>query len=183
MYSHTKTNYKMKSKRLFQLPAIGSSSVLSLSILIITSTFFSGCATIVSKTNWPLAIDSKPEGAQVSIVNRKGKEVYSGRTPAVTTLKSGSGFFGKESYTVTLTHRGVEKRTINVECKVNGWYFGNLLIGGLIGFLIVDPATGAMYRLEKKDIYETFTEDKTSQLKILDVNSVPVEWKACLVEL
>lgn len=173
----------MKSTKLFQLPAIGSFSVLSLSILIITSIFSSGCATIVSKTNWPLAIDSKPEGAQVSIINKKGKEVYSGRTPAVTTLRSGSGFFGKESYTVTLTHKGVEKRTINVECKVNGWYFGNFLLGGLIGLLIVDPATGAMYRLEKKDIYETFTEDKTSQLKILDVNSVPVEWKACLVEL
>lgn len=173
----------MKSTKLFQLPAIRSSSVLSLSILIITSAFFCSCATIVSKTNWPLAIDSKPEGVQVSIINKKGREVYSGRTPAVTTLKSGSGFFGKESYTVTLTHRGVEKRTINVECKVNGWYFGNFLIGGIIGLLIVDPATGAMYRLEKKDIYETFTDDKTSKLKILDVNSVPVEWKACLVEL
>lgn len=31
---------------------------------------------------------------------------------------------------------------------MDGWYFGNILFGGLIGFLIVDPATGAMYTLK-----------------------------------
>jgi hypothetical protein len=35
---------------------------------------------------------------------------------------------------------------------VDGWYFGNLLFGGLIGLLIVDPATGAMYKLEPNEI-------------------------------
>jgi hypothetical protein len=152
-------------------------------VIIAISAFLSSCASIVSRTKWPLAVDSKPEGVHVSITNRSGREVFVGKTPVVTTLKSGSGFFGKESYTVALTYKGTETRKINVECKLNGWYFGNLLIGGLIGMLIVDPATGAMYRLESKDIYEVFTEDKTSQLKILDVNRIPVEWRANLIEL
>ena len=30
---------------------------------------------------------------------------------------------------------------------MDGWYIGNILFGGLIGMLIVDPATGAMYNL------------------------------------
>ena len=152
-------------------------------VVIITSAFLSSCASIVSKTKWPLAVDSKPEGVHVSITNKSGKEVFAGKTPAVTTLKSGSGFFGKESYTVALTYNGTETRKINVECKVNGWYFGNLLIGGIIGMLIVDPATGAMYRLESKDIYEVFIEDKTSQLKILNINSIPLEQRVHLIEL
>ena len=173
----------MKPTQLFQLPTIGSSSILSLSTIIITCVFFCGCATIVSHTKWPVAIDSKPEGVHVSIRNKSGFEIFSGHTPTAARLKSGRGFFGKETYTVTLTHRGVEKRKITIKCMVNGWYFGNILFGGLIGLLIVDPATGAMYRLESKDIYEDFTGDKTGQLKILDVNSVPVEWKGCLVEL
>ena len=156
---------------------------ISLLVTIIALTFFSSCASIVSRTKWPLAVDSKPEGIHVSITNKSGKEVFAGKTPVVTTLKSGSSFFGKESYTVALTYNGTETRKINVECKLNGWYFGNLLIGGLIGMLIVDPATGAMYRLESKDIYEVFTEDKTSQLKILNVNSIPLEWRAHLIEL
>ena len=165
-----------------QIQNVASISI-SLLVIITISAFLSGCASIVSKTKWPLAVDSKPEGVHVSITNRSGKEVFAGKTPVVTTLKSGSSFFGKESYTVALTYKGTETRKINVECKLNGWYFGNLLIGGLIGMLIVDPATGAMYRLENKDIYEVFTEDKTSQLKILNVNSIPLGWRDRLIEL
>ncbi|HCA7379988.1 TPA: hypothetical protein MX316_006554, partial [Pseudomonas aeruginosa] len=36
---------------------------------------------------------------------------------------------------------------VNLKSGVSGWYWGNILIGGLIGMLIVDPATGAMYSL------------------------------------
>ena len=156
---------------------------LKLVIIITSSAFLTSCASIVSRNKWPLAVDSKPEGVHVSITNKKGMEVFTGKTPVVTTLKSGSSFFGKESYVVALTYKGTETRKINVECKVNGWYFGNLLIGGLIGMLIVDPATGAMYRLESKDIYEVFIEDKTSQLKILNINNIPSEQRAHLIEL
>ena len=171
-----------------KLPAVfhrhfGNISLLRLAVIIITCVFLSGCATIVSNTSWPVSIDSKPDGVHVSITNKSGKEVYAGKTPLVTKLKSGSGFFSKESYTVVMTYKGIEKRTINLECTINGWYFGNLLIGGLIGMLIIDPATGAMYRLEKKDIYEVFKDDKTSQLKILDINNIPLEWKTNLIEL
>ena len=164
----------MKSTILFHLKLV---------VIITSSAFLTSCASIVSRTKWPLAVDSKPEGVHVSITNRSGKEVFAGKTPVATTLKSGSGFFGKESYIVALTYKGTETRKINVECKLNGWYFGNLLIGGLIGLLIVDPATGAMYRLESKDIYEVFTEDKTSQLKILNINSIPLEQRDHLIEL
>ena len=167
----------------FHRLSVGSLSLLRLSVIIITCTLFFSCASIVSRTNWPLAVDSKPEGVHVSITNKSGKEVFTGKTPVVTKLKSGSGFFGKESYIVAMTYNGGETRKINVECRINGWYFGNLLIGGLIGMLIVDPATGAMYRLESKDIYEVFTDPKTSQLKILDVNKIPSEWKVNLIEL
>ena len=151
--------------------------------VIITCTFLSSCASIVSKTNWPVSIDSKPEGVHVSIINKRGIEVFTGKTPLVTRLKSGSGYFTKESYTVVMTYNGIEKRTINLECSINGWYFGNLFIGGLIGMLIVDPATGAMYRLDRKEVYEVFKETSTSQLKVLDINNIPLEWKTNLIEL
>ena len=158
-------------------------SLLRFLFVIITCAFLSSCASIVSKTNWPVSIDSKPEGVHVSITNKRGVEIFTGKTPLVTKLKSGSGFFTKESYTVVMTYNGIEKRTINLECSINGWYFGNLFIGGLIGMLIVDPATGAMYKLDRKEVYEVFKENSTSQLKILDVNNIPLEWKTNLVEL
>jgi hypothetical protein len=31
---------------------------------------------------------------------------------------------------------------------MDGWYIGNILFGGLIGILIVDPLTGAMWKLD-----------------------------------
>jgi hypothetical protein len=166
----------------FHRPGVNN-SLFRFPVIFIICASLSSCASIVSKTNWPVSIDSKPEGVHVSITNKRGIEVFSGKTPVLTKLKSGSGYFSKESYTVVMTYKGNEKRTINLECSVNGWYFGNLLIGGLIGMLIVDPATGAMFKLDRNEVYEVFKENSTSQLKIFDINNIPLEWKTNLVEL
>lgn len=161
---------------------------LFLTTLIVASTFiFSGCASIVSKSNWPFSVDSQPQGAAVSIANKKGVEIYKGRTPAAMKLKSGSGFFSKEQYIVTLTMPGYEERKINVECKLNGWYFGNILIGGLIGMLVVDPLTGAMYRLDQDYVSvalnKTDQSVSTNELKIITTDEVPAELKSKLIEI
>ena len=152
---------------------------------VITLLLLSGCASIVSKSNWPFSVDSSPSGAQVSITNRKGVEVYRGRTPAAMSLKSGSGFFTKESYTVTLSMNGYDTKKVNVECKLNGWYFGNVLIGGLIGMLIVDPLTGAMYKLDNDGITEDLirSTSTSSTLKIMDKNTLSENLQKHLVRL
>ena len=145
---------------------------------------FPGCASIVSKSNWPFSVDTNPSGAKVSITNRKGKEVFKGRTPTAMRLKSGSGFFTKESYTVTLQMDGYETKKINVECKLNGWYFGNILIGGLIGMLIIDPATGAMYKLQNDGIFEDMDRSASSAaLNIINKKDVPHHLEKHLVKI
>jgi hypothetical protein len=35
-----------------------------------------------------------------------------------------------------------------LKATLSGWYFGNIIFGGLIGMLAVDPATGAMWNIE-----------------------------------
>jgi len=147
----------------------------------------SGCASIVSKSNWPLTVVTNPEGVKIEISNRDGLVIYSGLTPASLTLKSGSTFFMKESYRVKMSFDGFSDRIIPLECNLNGWYFGNILFGGLIGILIVDPATGAMYRLERGYIFESFEKPMANSqdpsLKILDINKIPEEMKKSLVAL
>ncbi|WP_153799535.1 PEGA domain-containing protein [Foetidibacter luteolus] len=160
---------------------------LVLITLVISLLLFS-CASIVSKSNWPVSIDSKPSGASVTIFNKKGAEVYTGKTPASLKLKSGSGFFSKESYSIVLSKDGFETKKINLECRVNGWYWGNILIGGIIGMLIVDPATGAMYKLDKEfvDVNLTAvspTASTSPEIKILDKNNIPDNWKQHLIEV
>ena len=148
----------------------------------------SSCASIVSKSNWPVTINSHPSGAAISITNKKGEEVYKGSTPANLMLKSGAGFFGKQSYKITFQLSGYDTRVIPVECKMNGWYWGNILLGGIIGMLIVDPATGAMYKLETDAISQDLTKamgsvETENQLKIYDINAIPKNMADHLVKI
>ncbi len=157
-------------------------SVFFLLIIIL----FSGCASIVSKSTWPFSIDTEPAGAKILIKNKSGKEIFRGKTPTALKLKSGAGFFSKESYTVILTMAGYEPKTINVACKLNGWYLGNIVFGGFIGLLIIDPATGAMYKLESLGISEELVKLNllnSGALHIINKNQVPVYLQQHLVEI
>ncbi len=150
------------------------------SILLLT-----GCASIVSKSNWPITINSSPSEAKISIKDKKGVEIYTGNTPATLNLKSGAGFFSKARYQVTFEKIGYDKKVVPVEFKLNGWYFGNIIFGGPIGLLIIDPATGAMFKLETEFLNETLTKSvanvDTKELKLLDINKIPTEWKNHLI--
>jgi len=134
-------------------------------------------------------IKSTPAGATVTITNRNGVQVYKGTSPATVTLKSGSGFFKKESYHVRFELEGFAVREIPVECKVNGWYWGNLLIGGVIGMLIIDPATGAMYKFTTSDVWETLdakaaiSAPSGSSLSVYNINDIPKDQQKNLVKL
>lgn len=125
---------------------------LLLFVAVITL-FLSGCASIVSKSKYPVNVDSEPRGARVIITDKNGAEVLKARTPAAVKLNAGAGYFAKASYTIKVTKEGYQDVTIPVEFKLNGWYFGNLLLGGVIGLLIVDPITGAMWRLKGQDYH------------------------------
>jgi len=76
-----------------------------------------------------------------------------------------------------------------VQGEVNGWYFGNVIFGGLIGLLAVDPATGAMYTLKPKEISTTLDALKVSRngrertLTVILVEDVPRELVGQLVEV
>jgi hypothetical protein len=94
---------------------------------VVVSITFSGCATLFTKTKYPVFVNSEPEGAKITITDKKGIEVYSGNAPATLTLKSSSGFFSKAEYYVKLTYPGYDDKVVTISSKMEGWYFGNLL--------------------------------------------------------
>jgi len=154
--------------------------------LIAIVVLFSSCASIVSRSQWPLTVNTSPSGAKIEITDRSGFTVFVGNSPASLTLKSGAGFFAKQSYLVKLTLDGYDERILPLECTLNGWYVGNIFFGGLIGILIVDPTTGAMYKLEREYIDETFTKTTASidpSLKIMNINDLPAGMKEHLVAI
>jgi hypothetical protein len=154
----------------------------NLKILIITALIvtLSSCASIVSRSWYPVSFESEPSQAQITVTDRNGKQLFSGKTPKVLELKSSAGFFKRASYIVIFNKPGFAERKIALTATVNGWYFGNLLFGGILGFLVIDPATGAMYRLKTQDVRETLDPDPASStaahattLRVYDINDIP----------
>jgi hypothetical protein len=148
------------------------------------------CATIVSKSVYNVHLNSSPEQAYVQVFDRSGREVFNGNTPTQVALKSGAGYFKRAEYTVKYSKPGYLPKEVMIRSDLNGWYIGNIVFGGLIGFLIVDPATGAMYRLDQTDLNETLapqTQSTTSisngekTLHIVELSQIPEKLRSSLV--
>jgi len=107
-----------------------------------------GCASIVSRSEWPVTISSTPSGATFTVKNDKGIEIHRAVTPSTLVLPSGAGYFKPAHYTVAFEKEGAGPATASLKARLNPWYFGNILLGGLIGMVIVDPITGAMWKLD-----------------------------------
>jgi hypothetical protein len=146
-----------------------------------------GCASIVSKSEYPVAITSNPIGADFVVKRDNGVPVASGVTPATIVLPASEGYFQPAKYTIEYKRKGV-MQSVPLTAKIDGWYFGNLLFGGIIiGMLIVDPATGAMWRLNDTAV-ATFqqTADSTSgqrALRIVNIDKVPMKYRGQLLAL
>lgn len=107
-----------------------------------------GCASIVSKSQYPVTIKCNPADATCIVKNKKGEEIHKAMTPTTITLPAGDGYFSSASYSIEFQKEGYYKSTSTLGSSMDGWYIGNILFGGLIGFLIVDPLTGAMWKLD-----------------------------------
>lgn len=122
-----------------------------------------GCATIFNGQHQPVTIKSVPEGATLTVTNSAGEKIHTGATPATITLKRGAGYFRAESYTLGFAKDGYAPREITITGTMSGWFIGNILFGGLIGMLAVDPVTGGMY-VFPETVTETLTvAPKTSR--------------------
>ena len=118
-----------------------------LSILVL---LLSGCASIISGGTSKVEINSVPNQSQFSIFNEDGRIVKVGTTPAVVELENGNGYFDGERYTVEFSKSGFFNTQSHLDTKLNGWYFGNIIAGGFLGMVVIDPLTGAMWSLDDK---------------------------------
>jgi hypothetical protein len=124
-----------------------------LPFLFLIPLLFTGCSSIVDGGgNNHVQINSNPTGAKLSVYNKDGKEISVQTTPASLSLKRNHGYFSGEDYKMILEATNCYPYEVHVKSTVDGWYFGNLLFGGLIGFIFVDPATGAMYTLKPNEL-------------------------------
>jgi hypothetical protein len=142
----------------------------------------SGCATIFTQSTYPVAIDSTPSDAELVITNKKGNCVFQGTTPSIVPLRSSDGFFSNAEYTIKISLSGYNDYITTISAKLDGWYFGNILIGGLLGMIIIDPATGAMWKIDVKQIKPTL-KSSDQALQIYTINDIPEDWHQYLIKI
>ncbi|MDB6058695.1 MAG: hypothetical protein JWO95_2539 [Verrucomicrobiales bacterium] len=131
---------------------LNSAAFVALSIVI------SGCASIISGTNQTINITSVPDAADVKIEKLTIAENYTafeGKTPAKATLPR------KGSYLVTVSLAGYQKAQIPLDPGMNGWVWGNLLFGGLVG-VVIDSSDGAANKLNPDEIKVNLVRVKTA---------------------
>ena len=150
----------------------------------------SSCATIFGGSRYTFVVNSSPEAAQLVVTNKKGREVFNGNTPATLRLKSGAGYFSPAMYNLKFNKPGYAEQTVPVRFNLNGWYFGNILLGGAIGMLVVDPLTGGMWKVNnaEKNIYrklkpQRIAVNNEAALNIIDINTLDEEMKQQLVKI
>ena len=156
-------------------------------LMLVPLIFLSGCASILSKSMYPVTINSYPDDATILIKDENGTQMYKGKTPTTITLRSGDGYFHGKSYTVEFSKDGYENQTAAIQKGLDGWYVGNILFGGLIGILIVDPLTGAMWKLPS-NITVTLAEqialrDGEQAFQVVSINQLSPELKQYLIPI
>jgi len=95
--------------------------------------FLTGCASIISGRHQEVTFTSNPDNAVVTI---NGRQI--GKTPITSQLERKWG-----AQVVTIEKDGYKTVTFQLKSSVNGWFFGNLILGGLLGST-TDSSTGAI---------------------------------------
>lgn len=137
--------------------------ICCLSFFMLTS-----CATIIEPPKQTISINSDPPGALCD-VTKAGKVIANFNTPGVFTVSK-----SHNNLVVRCQKPGYTPVTGIDESHNQGWVFGNLLFGGLIG-TVVDLSTSAdavygeniqikMQKLDKKDedIYKLYQANSYS---------------------
>lgn len=141
---------------------------LKLSIVTSAFLFITGCASIMNNKPENLNITSEPSNAKVIITDVKLNEVVlENHTPFDVTLEKRAGYFSGKTYEVKVSKKGYKDMVFNIKPTLSGWYLGNIVFGGLIGILIVDPLTGGMWNLEPEKNDNLTHKDQIIGIKLL----------------
>ena len=125
---------------------------------VVATLFFSGCASIISKSNFDVSVSSNAPESTVTVRNpRSGVVISTGDAPLVVNLKSADAIFTPASYMCEVKDKATNKKQVRViNASICPWFFGNFIWGGLIG-MGIDAASGAMYQLDSA-VYVHFSE-------------------------
>lgn len=156
--------------------------IILLSILLGT-----GCATVVNNSETSVSLQSVPSQAEFIINNQDGHTIATGVTPSIISLDASHGYFTSENYKISFSKPGYQSKIISLNSSLSGWYWGNLVFGSWVGFLVIDPLTGDMWKLPNAiivhlppELKKASTEDS---IKVISLSDVPNNIRNSLVRI
>lgn len=108
-------------------------------LTVLALLFSVNCGTIVHQTTQKIAVRSDPPGAAVKVACGEVENDPNAVTPATVEVHRKPDFCF-----ISLEKEGYERADVKLDRKMSALYLGNVLIGGIIGF-IVDGVNGAMW--------------------------------------
>ena len=99
-----------------------------------------GCATIISGRMQSLPVTSSPDGAIVTMGTLRQQ------TPCTLELDRRMGV-----YQIKIEKEGYEPMTVTLKKGVNGWVFGNIIFGGIIG-IVIDMVSGSASAFKPSEV-------------------------------
>ena len=126
--------------------------LLSLFMVLVLALAFTSCSSIVHRGKQDVKIKSQP-GANIVIKDNFGNTIIEGEEQLSVKLDRAKGFFEKGNYVIEVTKEGYKPVTMSLTGEMNkgSYIVGNLFSWQILGWLIVDPLTGAMWTLSTPD--------------------------------
>ena len=107
----------------------------------------SGCASIVSKSQYPVTITTNAPDANIYVRNAdSGLIIQEGKNPLMVTLPASKAFLTPATYQCEVKLKDT-KQYRAISANIDPWFMGNFFFGGLIG-LAIDGASGAAFKLD-----------------------------------
>ncbi len=107
-------------------------SVLFRSVFLLPLILISGCASLIDGTTQNVTFQSKPDGATVAVNGR-----VLGKTPLTAQIER------KSPQWVNISMDGYVPETRRLTTQLNGWFWGNIPLGGIFIGMAVDGMSGA----------------------------------------
>lgn len=116
-------------------------------IVVLVHALIAGCASIISGTDQTMTFNSEPDGATVTVSG-----LVIGKTPLSVQINKGT------NQSLTFEKEGYKKFTTQLSTSMDGWFWGNIVFGGLLGST-TDGVSGAIHEFSPDQYFVTLTPD------------------------
>lgn len=128
--------------------------IVKVSLYVISVFLFTSCATIRSESVYSIPVSTVPDSSTIKVFDKKGRNIIVTQSPDTLILKAGDGYFKRAEYLIEVSHKNYITKKEPIYFVIDRKYIQNVFLSFFmpIGFLIVDPISGAMWQPEKQEI-------------------------------